>query len=338
MIKSIFLSITLVSSFVCASSNQASHALDKMSLEEQNLLIIRDKMEDLEEFRILSDPYPESSKKIIFYFNDHLPTREGLEDLKVSGSAQFSEAGLSKLLKILKQKSLLLFDLREEPHGFINELPVSWIQKNGIWPNYDESSKQIEDEEKDLLKIALKDKNITIYKIIKNRSEDDEIFNDDFIATPTVVESISTERNLSAKMGLAYFRIPVTDHNKPKDDDIDAFMTYYLSKPEGSWTHIHCKGGRGRTSTFLTITDMLINAKKVSFEDIMDRQMRISQINMLVPASILQKKYKIAFLEKLEFLRQFYLYCKENEDNFKTSWTMWKSQHNQKSSTSSLEG
>jgi protein-tyrosine phosphatase len=138
-------------------------------------------------------------------------------------------------------------------------------------------------------------------------------------------------------MGLAYFRIPVTDHYKPRDDDVDAFMIYYLSKPEGSWTHIHCRGGRGRTATFLTITDMLQNAKKVSFEDIMDRQMRISEINLLVPTSILQKKYKLAFLNKLEFLRQFYLYCKENDDNFKTSWTTWKSRYNQQVNISSLE-
>jgi hypothetical protein len=300
--------------------------------DTSELLIVRDKSKDLEEFRLISAPFSLESNKDnnIVLFNDNLPTNQGLEKLKVSGSAQFSEKGLSEILDILNLQTLVLFDLREEPHGFINQIPVSWMKKNGDWPNLADSPREIEDDEKELLKKALKEKNITIYKVIKNRSEDDEIFRDEFVPIPIEVQNISTERNLSAKLGLAYFRIPVTDHEKSRDNDVDAFLKYYLSRPDGSWTHLHCRGGRGRTSTFFIIVDMIHNAKTVSFEDIMDRQMLISQINFIVPKSILQKKHNKAFFERLDFLKEFYKYCKENDDNFKTSWTKWKHLDSQK--------
>lgn len=327
-----FLSLCLINTSTLLAYELPQTNDDKIN--KSPLVIIYDKTHDLEKFRILSNPYPDHTDPKIVYFNDKLPPRDGLENLKVSGSAQFSEKGLDEILKRIDQKSIILFDLREEPHGFINKLPVSWIHKNGQWPNLDESPKEIEDEEKDLLKLALKEKDISIYKIIKNRSEDDEIFNDEFKSSKVKVENISTERNLSAKLGLAYFRIPVTDHEKPKDNDVDAFLTYYLSRPEAAWTHIHCRGGKGRTSTFLTLVDMIHNAKIVSFEDIMDRQMLISQINLIVPKSILQKKYKDEFFARLEFLKEFYTYCKENKDDFKTTWSKWKSLDNQKVNTS----
>lgn len=45
---------------------------------------------------------------------------------------------------------------------------------------------------------------------------------------------------------LAYFNIPMSDKDYPKDADIDAFLK--LSKAERNWPfYVHCAGGRHRT-------------------------------------------------------------------------------------------
>lgn len=45
---------------------------------------------------------------------------------------------------------------------------------------------------------------------------------------------------------LAYFNIPMSDNDYPKDADVDAFLK--LSNEEGNWPfYVHCAGGRHRT-------------------------------------------------------------------------------------------
>lgn len=45
---------------------------------------------------------------------------------------------------------------------------------------------------------------------------------------------------------LAYFNIPMSDKDYPRDEDIDAFLK--LSSTEGNWPfYVHCAGGRHRT-------------------------------------------------------------------------------------------
>jgi protein-tyrosine phosphatase len=309
---------------------------------EKQIIILLDTDKPFKKFRKLNSPYPVTDQS-----NEKLPTRLGLDDLKVSGSSQFSEEGLKEIIKLIDQKSILLVDLREESHGFINELPVSFAYKDGTWPNLNETDREIEDEEKELLKQAQKDKVVKIYTNKGFKNDPDRILFDGYLFSNVTVKEISTERNLAAKLSVAYLRIPVTDHAKPNDDDMDVFVNFFINKPQGSWTHIHCKGGKGRTTTFLTLCDMLENAKKVSFEDIMERQSIISDVDL---TTINLRRFKLNehkfmneskdlytqhFLERLDFLKLFYLYCKENDDLYKTTWTNWKYRHNLESNTSS---
>lgn len=275
------------------------------------LVTVFDKQEDLTEFRSLSGPYLQDKT---------LSTTRGLDNIKTSGSAQFSERGLEELQKKLNQKDLVIIDLREEPHGFINGAPVSWMYKDGRWPDKNLSYDKIEEQEKELLKNALKEVHITIYRIFKNRDEEDEIFHDEFIPVATTVKNVTTESNLCAKMGLGYVRVPITDHDAPTDSNVNTFMIFYKARPEGSWTHVHCRGGRGRTSTVLIMIDMIHNAKKLTFDQIMEREIIINDINLLTPSSILAKKFNKGFERRLNFLKEFYSYCRENNDEFATPW------------------
>lgn len=290
--------------------------VEALRLEEKEALIVIDQTEPLDEFRIIND----KSDTLKGLNEEEL---KGLSHLKLSGSAQFSLEGLSDLISHLDQKKLLLIDLREEPHGFINGLPISWMLKDGSWPSNDLTDKEVEEDEKELLKSAQKEKNIKIYKVHKIRSEDDDVFKDKFIPKDIEVLEVSTERNQAAKLNIAYLRVPVTDHDRPHDMDVDIFVTNYTSKPEDTWTHIHCRGGRGRTTTFIIMVDMLENAKLLSFEEIMKREMLLNRTNFFEPTTIVQKRYKTQFFSRLEFLKKFYVYCRENKDGYQTSWSSW---------------
>src|SRR5437899_8748339 len=67
----------------------------------------------------------------------------GLSDLRVSGSGEFTPAGL-KLLLAQTRGPVTVFDLRQETHIFVNELPVSWYA-NHDWVNVGLSHSAIED-------------------------------------------------------------------------------------------------------------------------------------------------------------------------------------------------
>ena len=53
--------------------------------------------------------------------------KKGLLHLHISGSGQFSESGLKIIQEIIPPNfSIIDIDLREESHGFINGIAVSW--------------------------------------------------------------------------------------------------------------------------------------------------------------------------------------------------------------------
>ena len=53
---------------------------------------------------------------------------------------------------------------------------------------------------------------------------------------------------------------------------MEAFLRFAAALPEGAHVHFHCRGGKGRTAAFLAMFDMLRNARRDSFETIIERQ------------------------------------------------------------------
>ena len=74
---------------------------------------------------------------------------------------------------------------------------------------------------------------------------------------------------------------------------------------------MHCPAGRGRTTTFLAMYDMMRNAVNVSFDDILARQAMIGGKDLTEPFAIGDWRYEHHF-ERLQFLMDFYNYCLEN--------------------------
>ncbi|NSB30229.1 fused DSP-PTPase phosphatase/NAD kinase-like protein [Clostridium saccharoperbutylacetonicum] len=233
----------------------------------------------------------------------------GMFDLNISGSGALSEKGLVMIKEKIGSKSIIDVDLRQEDHGFVNGMGISWFGENDQ-ANKGISRDQIIADEKNKLNGISKDKHVVFDKLPKGKSINT-------ISEINNPESVQTEEELAKSLGMNYLRITVTDHEKPLDDQVDLFVGSVKNLQQDTWLHFHCRGGAGRTTTFMAMYDMMHNAKNVSFEDIMKRQTLIGGSDLLKGED--QDKSQ----DRLNFMEEFYNYCKDDKDEFQTSWSEW---------------
>lgn len=232
-----------------------------------------------------------------------------LEILRASGSGQFSEDNFIMMLRhlLVRPEQLIIIDLRQESHGFINGKPVSWTDGNYNYGNLHKSRSEVEADERERLRLARQVKSVLINPVKEPKK--------------LQVYSIKTERNFVENHGIKYFRFPVTDRNRPTSEVVDQLIDLVKNLPSDAWVHFHCKAGKGRTTTFLTLLDIMKNAQYVSLEDILMRQQWIGGNNLNETRKKDLERQRAAS-ERLELIRRFYLYCRQNPQ-FQVSWSVW---------------
>lgn len=227
----------------------------------------------------------------------------GIDKLNTSGSSQFSGYNIHLLINTIKTDLLItIIDLRQESHGFINGLAVSWANSQNN-ANADLTRDQVLLAEQNKLNAIKLNIPITLHDY-KNK-----------IIIPTKVQD---ENQLVKLNSLSYIRIPVRDGGIPTDDMVDYFISYIATQSPNSWIHFHCKQGIGRTTTFMIMYDMIKNNKYVTADEIIKRQLKLANFN----ETDLKTFYSN---ERMDFLENFYKYCKSNEDSFIIKWSEWKS-------------
>lgn len=187
------------------------------------------------------------------------------DDLKISGSAQFTEQSLDLVLNAIgKTYKIIDVDLREESHGFINGLAVSF--KNSLNnANAGLSLKEITNKENELLSSIKLNEPLSLSSSSSSIKE-------------IIPISVENEETLCKKRLIDYFRIPVTDGNLPSPEMVSRFVNFVNSLPENAWLHFHCKAGATRTTTFMIMYDIMKNCDFVSLNDIIDRQIFIANL------------------------------------------------------------
>jgi protein-tyrosine phosphatase len=210
-----------------------------------------------------------------------------------------------------------VFDLRQETHIFVNELPVSWYATND-WANVGRSQSEIEADEVARVRSLKPGSEIAVRpgEAVKKGGGS--------VAPQRVaVERASTERDVVGNCGTAYVRLTVTDHARPLDEEVDRFVLAVRALPKNAWAHFHCEAGRGRTTTFLVLYDTLRNANQVSLEDIVRRQKLLGYgYDVLHPAS--PGSWKAPYTEdRIAFIRTFYNYARANPDGRPQLWSEW---------------
>ena len=224
---------------------------------------------ELRNFRWMSDDWQNT-------FRGQEPTRQGLEELHISASAQPSQAALSTLYAAIHEREpdakIFLVDLRQESHGYANSLPVSWHVEHNQG-NADKNSAQIEAYEleqlNDLRGIE------TTFEPMGNA--DKQLFK----PVTIVPRFMSTERDESERVGFNYVRFAAADMQFPAPEVVDEFINFAVNLPDNAWLHFHCQAGHGRTTTFMVMYDVMKNPE-LSLEEICKRQYLLGGSNLLL--------------------------------------------------------
>jgi hypothetical protein len=260
-------------------------------------------------FRTTDDPIKANKGQV--------PSDTGLADLHASGSGEFTADGL-KLLLARTRGPVTVFDLRQETHIFVNGLPVSWFATND-WANVGRSQGAIEADENARVESLKPGSKIVVRPGAAVKKPG--------VAPSTpqnvTVKHASTERELVEANHAASVRVTVTDHCRPLDDEVDRFVLAVRALPENGWAHFHCEAGRGRTTTFIVLYDMLRNAVRVPLEDIVRRQQLIGyDYDVLRPAR--PGDWRGPYTDdRIAFVRAFYNYAHANPNGLPQLWSEW---------------
>ena len=248
---------------------------------------------------------------------DQLPASNGLADLHASGSGEFTTDNL-KFVLAQAHGPVTVFDSRQETHIFGNGLPISWFSTND-WANVGRTQSEIEADE------AARVQSLELGSEIAVRPGEAIKKSDTSSATPqpVIVEQASTERELVEANRSAYVRLTVTDHARPLDEEVDRFILAVRTLPENDWAHFHCEAGRGRTTTFMVLYDMLRNATRVSLEDIARRQQLLGyDYDVLRPAD--PGDWRAPYTDdRIAFVCAFYEYARANPGGRSQLWSEW---------------
>ncbi len=253
------------------------------------------------------------------YKSDIMPDTTGLRKLNISGSSEFNNLNLPILVKTIGIKNIIDLDLRQETHGFVNGMPVSWYGKYD-WADLNLSRNEVIKLENHKLDSLNKLKDVTVTHVLAKNKADDTFKKIQDTTFPIL--SVMTEEDLAKANEIGYFRITATDHRQPTTPDVDRFVDFVKKQQSGSWFHFHCHAGDGRTTTFMVMYDMMKNAKTVGMNDIILRQHLIGGIDLSKDDDFpsWDKQYAI---ERTAFLQDFYNYSKDNSDNFETLFSSW---------------
>ena len=246
-----------------------------------------------------------------------IPVSTGLADLHASGGGEFTTDGF-KLLLGRTRGPVTVFDLRQETHIFVNGLPISWFATHD-WANVGRTHNEIEGDEAARVKSLKAGSKIVVHPgaAIKKPGVTS--------STPenVTVEHASMEREVVEANRAAYVRLTVTDHARPLDEEVDRFILAVRTMPENGWAHFHCEAGRGRTTTFMVLYDMLRNANRVSLEVIVRRQQLLGyDYDVLRPAD--PGNWKAPYTDdRIAFVRAFYRYAHANPGGQPQLWSEW---------------
>jgi len=262
--------------------------------------------------------------------NGNPPSRQGLEKLNASGSAQYCKGQLQAMLSSKRVSlPLTIVDLRQESHGFFildqpvqgeSTIAVGWFAERD-WMSIGKGLVSVLADEDARLGSATKNAKLTVNEIKSVNSEGGVCKLKPY---PVVTAGWLSERQLARKADLGYIRFPTTDHVRPRDEEVDRFVGFDTSLGRGTWLHFHCRGGDGRTTTFLAMHDMIHNAPAVKVDDILIRQYLLGGVDLYAPPSN-STNYQYPFaVEREEFIRNFYDYVRAAKPGgFKLRWTEW---------------
>lgn len=127
------------------------------------------------------------------------PSREGLNELRMSGRSFFSKNEFLEMLKHVPKKDLVVIDLRAESHGYINDNGVSWYSRYKTF-NKGQSAQEVDRREKSMLQTALMNGTMDIATLKSDKDIENQV--------QEKVNSVQTEGEFLESQSVKYYRVP----------------------------------------------------------------------------------------------------------------------------------
>ena len=229
-----------------------------------------------------------------------LPDRfRDIPNLNFSGSAQFTSEQVENLKNAINKPNICIIDLRQESHGLVNDYAISFFNPNKDLNNGFTTEETIKTENNLLSKIKIGEP-LSIYR------------KTGILFKEMNVDFVSNESSAVTKAGMEYKRYAVKDNGAPTPEIVNQFVEFIKSKPSDLHLHFHCDAGEGRTTTFMSMYQILMNNTNLSLEQIISYQYNVGGVNLH------DNKHQF------EFLEDFYRYVSENKsNNYTTSYSEW---------------
>ena len=229
-----------------------------------------------------------------------LPMRlRDIPTLNISGSAQFTKDQLLNLKNSINKDNICIVHLRQESHGMINDLAISFLNPYKDLNNGFTTEQTIKAENSLLNKIKIGN-TIQLYKHTG-------IFIKDI-----TVDFISNESQLVTEANMQYKRFAVKDNSAPTPDIVDEFVEFIKNKPDDIHLHFHCAAGKGRTTSFMVMYQAMKNNSNLTLEQLLSYQYNIGGVNL--------HDNNIQY----NFLEDFCNYVQKNKDsNYSISYSQW---------------
>lgn len=264
------------------------------------------------------------AKMIIDSYNGNT---SGLKHMWVSASGAPTAKGFKIIAENIdkltngKYKKMIDLDLRQEDHAYLNKQSITLTTQYN-WINLGKSYQQALAAEQDWIQA------LHTQTTINNVLTSDQFKAGNYLQGSSVsIEDLRSEQQVAESHGFEYIRLTVSDHMAPRIDDVDKFVSLVRSLPKDVWVHMHCRGGDGRSSTFLAMYDMLKNADTVSFNDIIKRQASVTP-NYDLSQTDRKDPYLTPYYEaRYKFLMHFYQYASASLNGYPGTWSEWIKDH-----------
>lgn len=245
----------------------------------------------------------------------------GLEHLHTSASSVPTEAKWAILYRSIRNYHpagpIYVVDLREESHGYVNGLPYTLMERHN-WINLGKSDTQVEADEKYWLQAIASQRRLE--QVLTAEHFYMKMYDH---GKSKVIKSVRDEKTAVVKAQFIYKRLHVSDHQAPRPAVVDQFLRFYEQLPTDAWVHFHCRGGKGRSTTFLAMVDMLHNADQVSFDEIIARQASIIPYYNLARTVRDDPDLSPYYQARYQFLKVFYDFARARLAGYSGSWSDW---------------
>ncbi len=251
----------------------------------------------------------------------------GLADLWLSGSGRPNEMGFQMVREqIIKNtdgavKNIIDLDLRKESHLYLNNNAIYRAVTYDLY-NLGKTDEEALADQQQWQETLLRQG--SVYNVLKGKQFDKQKYAEG-ITIP--ISTLTTEKEQAVKAGFTYVHMPLTTHNLAPTHTVDAFVELLRHIPEGTWLHVHCRGGNGRTTTFMIMYDMLHNADRVSFIEIIKRHAALPPHYNLFEIDMDGKLFRKYCEHRLKFFWRFYQFAKGTLEGYQGNWSDWMREH-----------